>query len=44
VGFPIAGPLQVEDLGPLGEPVQDGVGHGVIGEDLIPFGKTSDSS
>jgi hypothetical protein len=27
----------VEDLGPLGEPVQDGVGHGVIGEDLIPL-------
>ena len=37
VGFPIARPLQVEHLGPLGEPVQDGVGHGVVGEDLVPL-------
>jgi hypothetical protein len=37
VGFPIAGPLQLEDLGPLGEPVEDRMGHGVIREDLIPF-------
>jgi hypothetical protein len=34
VGFPIARPLQVEDLGPFGEPVQDRVGHGIVGEDL----------
>jgi hypothetical protein len=37
VGFPIAFPSQVEDLGPLGEPIEDGVGHGVIGEDLVPL-------
>jgi len=37
VGFPIAGPFQMEDLGPFSQPVQDSVGHGVIGEDLIPF-------
>ena len=37
VGPPIAGPLQVEDLSPLGQPVQDGVGHRVVREDLVPF-------
>ncbi len=37
MGFPIAGPLQVEDLGPLGEAIDDGVGHGLVGEDLVPL-------
>jgi hypothetical protein len=35
--FPIARPLQVEDLGPLGRAVEDRVGHGVVGEDLVPL-------
>jgi len=37
VGLSIARPFQVEHLSPLGQPVQDGVGHGVIGEDLVPL-------
>ena len=27
----------MEDLGSLGEPVEDGVGHGIVGEDLVPL-------
>lgn len=37
VGFPIARPLEVEDLRPLGQPVEDRVGHGIVVEDLVPL-------
>ncbi len=37
MGFPIARPFEAEDLGPLGEAIQDGMGHGIIMEHLVPL-------
>ena len=37
MGVPDSWTLAGGALGPLGKPVQDGVGHGVVGEDLIPL-------
>jgi len=37
VGFAIADPLEVEDLRPLSQSVEDRVGDGIVVEDLVPL-------